>query len=1408
MNRFSLLKLLLVLVLQVSFLQAQTWRWERLQPQGNDLAAFFSPQSSSVVFGCGKKGALIRSDDVGLTWYRYQLPLPQVGKPDLHAGFFVDGNTGYICGTYNCILKTTDGGDSWNLLTALNTSGVDWNDVCFISADTGVVVGDNGDILRTTDGGTTWLPVSSGVTTDLIRVSFNDSQTGFIDADNKLLKTIDGGLTWTTHYTFPANTSGIAFTRSDTLYAKYTQSTTTRIVSSVNGGTTWQTVFSYSAPVAGTICFINDSTGLDVRSTSVYRTNNRGVTWTPVSMTNNWIRAINAVNPFCMIGGGYTGELVVSSDLGASWSVRSTGDCNTSYYCVGMNNTGQGFALSLVDMLRTSDGGLSWSAATMPTCNGVKDLQFLGSDTILALGNCGLYRSPDAGISWTLPSIGIVNTDPKGFGFLNADTGMMVAANAVSDYQLHRTYDGGATWDTVYSNTTLQLHDVAMVSDSIAVIGSQGRILRTTDAGVTWTTTYNSGTAIFIRLQAFGDTVYAQSSARVLRSVDGGATWLTLVTGLSSYLRMDFRSAQDGMIAATAMGAYGQGGYVASTSDAGITWTIYPDDMGNTPSAFSAADTSLILLSLNNSGLVSWESDTTQLQSTFSVSQYNICLGDTIHFLNHGATPATTYTWYLDGVYQTSTYNFYWLTNIAGQHRVGLYTITASDSAYSEAIVRIDTIPSPYFNYNVNDHTVTFIDQSNSLSSWEWSFGDSAFSPLMNPIHTYGAAGVFPVQLIISNACGTDSVVRDVAVLEDFSGYTFRSVYDIELGWDRTFIRVESCYDGGILALGDAGNSYSGEMVKLDGEGNLHWRDEQEVPTAGVIKYNDIAVMPVRHYLAAGSTASGTGVITRVDSADRIVWSKHYASFGPVSIDARGAYIYSAGLSSGIFSPAVALLDSSGNLLWTKEFSSTHQVSRAEVCVLSDGTFIAVFTDIGYGTFLVVRIDLNGTVLWMRDYVTSSSINFVQDLFADSSGRLYLCGSGLPVGPSPADSTYNFICCINAFTNTDVWNRRYDLNSNYGSPRFAADMRLRQGRNGEMLAVLRTTPNIIGYNNKHYLLLLDSIGNLISASLDNGYIDALAAMPDSGYVLVGEGVNQPVGGNIYPMIKRINSDAQPTCLGQYAGCVVVPFTVPYIVPANVMSVVPLGLAPDSAARYKRATIIRETYCSCSNPLFVTVSDDTTICPGDTAMLSVSGGLTYQWWPVTSLSSGTDSVVYAFPTSTTSYDLFVTGVPGCTHNDQVTVTIDVITPPVISVAGNVLSSDYATGNQWYFNGNPIPGAIQQQYTATAPGVYTVEVTNANGCTAISSPVTISSIGNNEGGVARVYPVPATDRVEIELYETEPWVITLYDFTGRPVRQWVGESRTFTLYLGELSAAHYELIITTETKVYRQTLPVQQ
>ncbi|MFT5777070.1 MAG: gliding motility-associated-like protein, partial [Crocinitomicaceae bacterium] len=71
---------------------------------------------------------------------------------------------------------------------------------------------------------------------------------------------------------------------------------------------------------------------------------------------------------------------------------------------------------------------------------------------------------------------------------------------------------------------------------------------------------------------------------------------------------------------------------------------------------------------------------------------------------------------------------------------------------------------------------------------------------------------------------------------------------------------------------------------------------------------------------------------------------------------------------------------------------------------------------------------------------------------------------------------------------------------------------------------------------------------------------------------------------------------------------------------------------------------------------ITAFSDTTICPGETATLSVIGGVSYTWSPSNTLNTPIGSPVYATPAAPTLY--VVNGIDeyGCPHQDSVFVDL--------------------------------------------------------------------------------------------------------------------------------------------------------
>ncbi|MBI1341460.1 MAG: PKD domain-containing protein [Terrimonas sp.] len=118
----------------------------------------------------------------------------------------------------------------------------------------------------------------------------------------------------------------------------------------------------------------------------------------------------------------------------------------------------------------------------------------------------------------------------------------------------------------------------------------------------------------------------------------------------------------------------------------------------------------------------------------------------------------------------------------------GTYTIslTATNASGSNTLTRtayITVYESPTVNFSVNQATgcfplrAQFTDLStagsgNSITSWEWSFGDGAVSTQQNPSHNYNITGNYSVTLKVTNDKGCIKTVTKNQFIQVSQGVT------------------------------------------------------------------------------------------------------------------------------------------------------------------------------------------------------------------------------------------------------------------------------------------------------------------------------------------------------------------------------------------------------------------------------------------------------------------------------------------------------------------------------------------------------------------------------------------------------------------------------------------------------------
>jgi photosystem II stability/assembly factor-like uncharacterized protein len=100
----------------------------------------------------GERGHVLYSDDRGKTWTQVQVP----ASANLTAVYFSDERHGWAVGHDEVILRTEDGGLTWERTRFNPDANKPLLDVWFADADRGLAVGAYGLILSTADGGRNW----------------------------------------------------------------------------------------------------------------------------------------------------------------------------------------------------------------------------------------------------------------------------------------------------------------------------------------------------------------------------------------------------------------------------------------------------------------------------------------------------------------------------------------------------------------------------------------------------------------------------------------------------------------------------------------------------------------------------------------------------------------------------------------------------------------------------------------------------------------------------------------------------------------------------------------------------------------------------------------------------------------------------------------------------------------------------------------------------------------------------------------------------------------------------------------------------------------------------------------------------------------------------------------------------
>ena len=133
--------LLIVPIIPTSAQVNNDYKWLHPNTQGNELD-WIKMWDANNWYACGRGTTFLKTSNGGNTWeirdnYFTYDSLYILDFTDME---FFDMNTGYACGTQGKFYKTTNGGKTWDSMTVLSPSAL-WTDMYWVDQMTGVLSG-------------------------------------------------------------------------------------------------------------------------------------------------------------------------------------------------------------------------------------------------------------------------------------------------------------------------------------------------------------------------------------------------------------------------------------------------------------------------------------------------------------------------------------------------------------------------------------------------------------------------------------------------------------------------------------------------------------------------------------------------------------------------------------------------------------------------------------------------------------------------------------------------------------------------------------------------------------------------------------------------------------------------------------------------------------------------------------------------------------------------------------------------------------------------------------------------------------------------------------------------------------------------------------------------------------------
>lgn len=270
------------------------------------------------LFCMGRGGSILKSAN-GTNWSLAQRGVLYDRINDL---CFINDSTAIAVGGSGIIAKTTNRCASWTMLSSGTTKKL--LNITSTSPSILYVTGADSLLLKSTDGGNSWQLSNTGyINSFRVRapIEFKNANTGFVCGTN-ISKTTNAGASWTSVLTSPG-ISELEAGDDDTLYAAE-WGYNTKLFRSTNAGTNWSEIFSYSTESIRSLDFLTAKNGMMTIRNYVKTTTDAANTWTTATITNpevtNLFTDIEMSSPLNAVVTGYFGKIYKTEDGGTLWN--------------------------------------------------------------------------------------------------------------------------------------------------------------------------------------------------------------------------------------------------------------------------------------------------------------------------------------------------------------------------------------------------------------------------------------------------------------------------------------------------------------------------------------------------------------------------------------------------------------------------------------------------------------------------------------------------------------------------------------------------------------------------------------------------------------------------------------------------------------------------------------------------------------------------------------------------------------------------------------------------------------------------------------------------------------------------------------------------------------------------------